>query len=81
MQALKLALDMRPDVVFFLTDADEPQLTDAELAKVRSMNNGTTINAIQFGIGPQSRSENFLIKLAKQNGGQHAYVDVTLLRN
>jgi hypothetical protein len=80
MPAISLAIGMRPDVIFFLTDADEPQLTAFELKKIRQMNQGTTINAIQFGAGPQTATDNFLVELARQNGGQHAYVDVTLLQ-
>lgn len=78
--ALKRALDMRPDVVFFLTDADEPQLTFNELERVRRWNRGSVIHAIEFGAGPKFSRSNFLMKLASQNGGQHAYVDVRLLR-
>ena len=81
MPAITMALGMRPDVIFFLTDADEPQLTELELRRIRRINSGVTINAIQFGAGPQSNPNNFLARLAQQNGGQHAYVDVTLLRN
>ena len=80
LQALKLALGLRPDVVFFLTDADEPQLSVDELRKVQHWNQATAINAIEFGFGPQSRRENFLVQLARQNGGQHVYVDTSLFR-
>ena len=79
MDALRMALGMSPDVLFFLTDADEPQLTPAELDKIRSLNARTMINAIEFGAGPQRNRSNFLTRLANQNGGQHAYVDITLL--
>jgi hypothetical protein len=78
MAALKLALGLGPDVVFFLTDADDPQLTEGELAKITRLNRGSVINTIEFGSGP-SRGGNFLVRLAKLNGGQHAYVDVTQL--
>ena len=77
---LKSALRMRPDVVFFLTDADQPKLTFGELQRVRRWNSGTTIHAIEFGAGPQIAADSFLMKLARQNGGQHAYVDVRNLR-
>jgi hypothetical protein len=80
MPAISMAIGMRPDVIFFLTDADEPQLTEFELKKIRQLNRGTTINAIQFGAGPQGTTDNFLVRLSRQNGGQHAYVDVTLLQ-
>lgn len=75
--ALKMALGMQPDVIFFLTDADDPVLTSAELKRITSFNRaGTTIHAIEFGEGPQVDGDNFLVRLAKQNGGQHRYVDV-----
>ncbi len=74
-----MALNLQPDVVFFLTDADEPELTSAELQQVRRWNQGSAINAIEFGFGPQTRKDNFLVRLARDNGGQHVYVDVSTL--
>lgn len=79
MEALTMALGMRPDVIFFLTDADEPKLSADELAKVRHMNHGTSINAIEFGAGPPAAGSNFLKELARENGGNYGYVDVTQL--
>lgn len=79
MLALNLALGLAPDVLFFLTDADDPQLTEAELAHIQRRNRGTVINTIEFGAGPRRSSTNFLVRLAQQNGGRHAYVDVTQL--
>jgi hypothetical protein len=81
LQALELALSLKPDVIFFLTDAEEPQMRAEELAMVRRMNRGTRINAIEFGAGPQKAVINFLQVLAAENSGQHAYVDVRLLRS
>jgi hypothetical protein len=78
-QALRTALQMRPDVIFLLTDANEPQLRADELRVVRQLNPGTSINAIEFGIGPPAPRYNFLQQLAAENGGQHTYVDVTRL--
>lgn len=78
MAALRLALGLGPDVIFFLTDADDPQLTEGELARITRLNHGSVINTIEFGVGP-SRGGNFLVRLAKLNGGQHVYVDVTKL--
>ncbi|MGD9644847.1 MAG: hypothetical protein AB7U73_03990 [Pirellulales bacterium] len=74
---LLLALRLQPDVIFFLTDADEPSLSTAQLEKIRRLNGEvTSINTIEFGIGPDLRHENFLVKLARENGGQHVYVDM-----
>jgi hypothetical protein len=79
LRALRIALAMRPDVVFFLTDADEPKLTAVELLEISRLNGGTTIHAIEFGRGPQADQDNFLARLAGQNSGQHIYVDISSL--
>ena len=78
--ALVMALRLRPDVIFFLTDGDDA-LSRPELSRVRRMNAGrTSINAIEFGRGPSISDDNFIAQLAQQNGGGYAYVDVTKLR-
>jgi hypothetical protein len=81
LDAIKLALKMQPHVIFFLTDADEPTLTNAELDEIRRLNDrvGCSINAIEFGSGPQQRADNFLVRIARENSGAHVYVDVTKL--
>jgi hypothetical protein len=78
-KALRAALGLRPDVVFFLTDADEPKLTDQQLADIRRWAAGTIIHTVEFGQGPDSGGDNFLRRLARENGGKHVYVDVTRL--
>ncbi len=79
MAALRVALGMKPDVIFFLTDADEPTLSAADLNRIRMMNRGSAIYAVEFGFGPQRSRDNFLVRLAEQNGGQHVYVDISQL--
>jgi hypothetical protein len=80
-QALLLALRLQPDVIFFLTDADDPVLNRRQLARIRELNGGaTSINSIEFGLGPSLGGENFLTQLARENGGQHVYFDLTQLR-
>ncbi len=81
MNALSMALKMHPDVIFFLTDANDPQLNEDELRSVRRLNTGgaTVINAIQFGYGPYDGEENFLKRIARENGGQWAYQDISKL--
>jgi hypothetical protein len=81
LDALKLALGMRPDVIFFLTDAGEPQLSANQVEEVRQRNLrvGAQINTIEFGAGPNPGGRNFLVRLADENGGQYVYVDVTRL--
>lgn len=79
LEPLKLAIGMAPDVIFFLTDAADPELTANELSQIRRLNKGTAIHTIEFGPGPFPGGDNFLIKLARQNGGRHTYVDVSRL--
>ncbi len=79
-KALVLALRMNPDVVFFLTDAQDPQLSGDDLARVREFNHGAVIHAIEFGIGAGTDdADNYLRRLAAQNGGEYKYVDVRSL--
>lgn len=76
--ALKEALALDPDVIFFLTDADEPKLRPRQLSEIRRRNrSGARIHAIEFGIGPPLGEETFLETLARMNGGSYEYVDVT----
>lgn len=77
--ALKMALRLRPDVVFFLTDADEPRLTADQLDRIHAWAGGTIIHTIEFGLGPKPAGENFLMRLARQNRGQYVYIDITRL--
>ena len=78
MLALRAALSLRPEVIFFLTDADLMTQTDAEavIAEAR----GTRIQAVEFGRGIEiGAASNPLRKLAAATGGSYHYVDVTLL--
>jgi hypothetical protein len=77
-EALELALSMSPDVIFFLTDADQPALSPGKLLRIQRMNGGRTcINTIEFGLGPGGQRDNFLAQLARENGGGYAYIDIT----
>lgn len=80
MQALKMAVNLGPDVIFFLTDAAEPKLTESDFKLISRWNRANaSINTIEFGAGPFRGGENFLVRLAEQNNGRHVYVDVTRL--
>lgn len=76
---LVAALAYEPDVIFFLTDADEPGLTLAELDDLRRRNNGRCrIHCIEFGRGkPIGTQFGFLSKVASQSGGEYVYRDTT----
>ncbi|QDT57774.1 hypothetical protein SV7mr_02590 [Stieleria bergensis] len=81
--ALLMALRMRPDVIFFLTDATMPRLSSSELRDVqmRADSAGTTIHSIEFGSQSSGAANSFLRELAAMNGGQYQYVDVRTLNS
>ncbi len=81
--AIKLALRMSPDVIFFLTDARIPRLSGAELRDIqnRADRYGTVIHAIEFGAQPLPPVDSFLRDLAAMNRGQYQYIDVRQLSN
>ncbi len=66
---------MSPDVIFFLTDGEDPSLTGNEMDRLARRNRGTAIHVIQFGTTPPSR-DNWLKKLARQNSGQYQFFNV-----
>ncbi|PQO40152.1 hypothetical protein [Blastopirellula marina] len=78
LKAIHMALAMNPDVIFFLSDADGAP-TEEEMAEIRRRNRSAVINTIEFGFGPYDGRRNFLVRLAEENGGQHAYIDTSTL--
>ncbi len=78
--ALRVAIRLRPDVIFFLTDGDDPKLSPAQLAKIRHLAAGIIINAVEFGPGPKPQQPGFLPELARQNGGGYVYVNISKRR-
>jgi len=75
--ALKLAIRLHPDVIFFLTDGDDPKLSRRELDQIQRMATGITLNTIEFGPGPKPEEKSFLATLAEENDGQYVYVDLS----
>jgi hypothetical protein len=80
--ALRAAIAMNPDVIFFLTDADDP-MPASELHEIAELNRraGVVISTIEFGRGPAKQAKNFLTELARTTGGQYGYVDTQSLRS
>ena len=61
-----------------LGDADQPELSPSQLARIRKANrSGASINTIEFGLGPKISNDNFLARMARDNGGEYVYHDVT----
>jgi Ca-activated chloride channel family protein len=78
--ALKQAFAFQPDVIFFLSDADDP-MPASELADLAKLHErfGTAICVIEFGRDPAPPENNFLKELARQSGGQYGYVNAAKL--
>jgi len=79
--ALRMALRFAPDVVFFLTDARVPRLSQRELLEIkhRADDVGTVIHAIEFGDQPLAPASSFLRELAGMNRGQYQYINIRRL--
>jgi hypothetical protein len=78
--ALKEAIAFAPDVIFFLTDADDP-MTPSELAEIDRANRRAkaAICVIEFGRRQAPMPDNFLARLARQTGGQYGYLNTATL--
>jgi hypothetical protein len=79
--ALRAAIQMQPDVIFFLTDAADP-MPASEIKEIAELNErvGATISTIEFGSGASKQTRNFLTELARITGGQYGYVDTDRLK-
>ena len=72
--ALPKALALQPDVIFFLTDADD--LTAAQLRSITLHNRGrTVIHTIELNTANRGRPQMPLQLLARENGGVYQAVD------
>ena len=77
MPALLEAISLKPDVIYFLTDGDEPELSPAQLADVRRVSGGTTLHVIKFGDGTlSSRGPSWLERLAQQSNGEYREINI-----
>ncbi|MCE2811370.1 MAG: hypothetical protein LW850_13350 [Planctomycetaceae bacterium] len=76
---LKMGLSFAPDVLFFLTDAAEPSLTEAQLIEIQSRaeRSLTTIHTIQFNRGPAPNDGSWIRELAQRNRGTYRYIDIS----
>ncbi|WP_152052396.1 VWA domain-containing protein [Tautonia marina] len=72
--ALLAAYAMKPEVIFFLTDADD--MTDREAEQLIRAAGSIRVQAIEFGIGPDSGLSVPLRTLANATGGGYRYINV-----
>ncbi len=76
MTALRAALALRPEVIFFLTDAD--LMTSSDAQAVIADAGKTRIQCVEFGRGIElGGTSNPLRTLAHSTGGVYRYIDVT----
>lgn len=78
---LKMGLSFGPDVLFFLTDAAEPAMTESQLIEIQSRAERTltTIHTVQFNRGPAPNDGGWIRELAERNRGTYRYVDISNL--
>lgn len=72
--ALKTALALRPEVLFFLTDADS--MRPEEVTDILAIAGRTRIHAVEFGQVGALGGSTPLQALAKKSGGSYRYLDV-----
>src|SRR5207237_7635914 len=75
MLALRAALAMHPEAIFFLTDA--ALMTPRDVEEILAEAGAARIQAVEFGIGPDLGEPEPLRKLATSTGGSYRYIDVT----
>ncbi|HQX50626.1 MAG TPA: hypothetical protein PLR25_12000 [Planctomycetaceae bacterium] len=77
MPALLEAISLKPDVIYFLTDGDEPELSPGQLAEIRRLTSSMTLHVIKFGDGTlSSRGPSWLERLANQCNGEYREITV-----
>ncbi len=82
LSALRMGLGFAPDVIYFLTDADEPGVSGREMEDLvdRAERNGTVIHTIQLGSESAPSGGSWMAQLAKATGGKYRYLDVTTFK-
>jgi len=74
MLAIKTALALRPEVIFFLTDAD--LMSRQEVEEILALVGKTRIQAVEFGMAGSAGGSAPLRALARATGGSYRYIDV-----
>jgi hypothetical protein len=75
MSALRAALALKPEVIFFLTDAD--LMTNGDVNEILAEAGTTRIQAVEFGRGINLGERTPLRRLATTTGGAYLYIDVS----
>jgi hypothetical protein len=75
MLALRAALGLKPEVIFFLTDAD--LMTNSDVNEILAEVGATRIQAVEFGTGTAPEKPTPLARMATTTGGSYLYIDVS----
>ncbi|HEX3447153.1 MAG TPA: VWA domain-containing protein [Isosphaeraceae bacterium] len=75
MTALRAALALKPEVIFFLTDAD--LMSNNDVNEILAEVGPTRIQAVEFGRGTELGQRTPLGRLATTTGGSYLYIDVS----
>ena len=75
MSALREALKLKPEVIFFLTDAD--LMSNNDVNEILTEVGSTRIQAVEFGRGTELGQRTPLGRLATTTGGSYLYIDVS----
>ena len=75
MSALREAFKLKPEVIFFLTDAD--LMTNNDVNEILTEVGSTRIQAVEFGRGIELGQRTPLGRLATTTGGTYLYIDVS----
>jgi len=75
MFALREALKLKPEVIFFLTDAD--LMTNGDVDEILTEVHSTRVQAVEFGRGMALGQRTPLGRLATTTGGSYLYIDVS----
>ncbi len=73
-RALRRAIAFHPDLIYFLTDADDVSLDDVRTV-TRLGDHRTVIHVIELHGGRAARTDGPLHKLAADNGGTYRRID------
>lgn len=77
MPALLEAISLKPDVIYFLTDGDESELSPAEMAQLRQLSRNITMHVVKLGDGTvSSLSRSWLERLAHQSRGEYREINI-----
>jgi hypothetical protein len=75
MRALRKALAVKPEVIYFLTDAD--LMSNGDVDEILAEAGSTRVQAVEFGPGVDLGQRTPLARLAVATGGTYRYIDVS----